>query len=48
MFLNFRDNIISYRKKFRKDTGTKLNFMNNISAHNKIFRAKRKIFHMLS
>ena len=45
MFLNFRNNIISYRIKFRKD-GDKNNFTYNISAHKNTLGAKRNIFHI--
>ena len=46
MFQNFKNDIISYRNKFRKP-GTILTFMNNISAHKNTLRAKRNIFHLI-
>ena len=45
MFQNFRNNIFHIGISLGK-TGTKLTFMNNISAHKNTFRAKRNIFHI--
>ena len=42
MFLNFRNNIISYRNMFRRTE--KNTFMKNISIRKNTFMAKRNLF----